>query len=71
MNVCDCVVQAEEVEGKASALLPSGMLEKLADPKWKERLEACEQFKQVHLTSNLKLPKLTFTVTVCGGAFPQ
>ena len=29
-------------------MLPSGLMDQLADPKWKERLEACDKFKQVH-----------------------
>ncbi len=51
-------MQTEEVEEKANAVLPSGMLDRLADPKWKERLEACEEFKKV---SNLQY--ITFTST--------
>ncbi|XP_064399412.1 cytoskeleton-associated protein 5-like isoform X3 [Halichondria panicea] len=39
-------IATEEVEEKANAVLPSGMLDRLADPKWKERLEACEEFKK-------------------------
>lgn len=35
------------MEEKAGAYLPGGMLEQLADTKWKERLEACEKFKSV------------------------
>ena len=39
--------QNEEVDDKASQVLPSGLMDQLADPKWKERLDACEKFKQV------------------------
>ena len=39
--------QAEEVEEKAAAVLPKGLLDMLADTKWKERLEACEKFQEV------------------------
>ena len=45
---CFCP-QNEEVDEKASAVLPSGLMDQLADPKWKERLEACDKFKQVQL----------------------
>lgn len=31
---------------KAAAVLPAGMLDQLADPKWKDRLVAHESFKE-------------------------
>ena len=37
------------MEDKATAVLPSGLMDRMADPKWKERLEACEKFKEVHV----------------------
>lgn len=40
--------QNEEVEDKANAVLPAGLLAQLEDPKWKDRLEACGKFKEVH-----------------------
>ena len=38
--------QNEEVEEKAAEVLPSGLLEQLANTNWKERLAGHEQFKE-------------------------
>ena len=43
------------MEEKAKAVLPSGLLEQLEDPKWKERLEACTKFKEVSLCMGIEL----------------
>ena len=39
--------QSEELDEKANAVLPPGLLAKFEDAKWKERLEACEKLREV------------------------
>ena len=43
-------------------MLPSGLMDQLADPKWKERLEACDKFKQVQI---LKKKNFSEYASVC------
>lgn len=45
-------LQSEELDDKANAVLPAGLLARFEDPKWKERLEACEKLKEVQLCTN-------------------
>ncbi len=40
------------MDDKAGALLPSGLLEQLADTKWKDRLEACGKLKEVGVVTS-------------------
>lgn len=40
----------EEVDEKAESILPPDMLTGLADPQWKNRMTAAEQFLQVTLS---------------------
>ncbi|CAI8010225.1 Cytoskeleton-associated protein 5 [Geodia barretti] len=39
-------ISSEELDDKANEVLPPGLLARFEDPKWKERLEACEKLKQ-------------------------
>ena len=46
LHTCTHTQQNEEVEEKAAEVLPSGLLEQLANTNWKERLAGHEQFKE-------------------------
>ena len=36
------------MDEKAAEVLPGGLIDQLAHANWKERLAACERFKEVH-----------------------
>ena len=44
--------QPEDVDEKAAEVLPRGLMDQLANTNWKERLAACERFKEVRYTVN-------------------
>ena len=41
-------------------MLPSGLMDQLVDPKWKERLEACDKFKQVQISLSMQHIEYTY-----------